>query len=56
MTERGRRVRAHAALVEAYNRRVEALYRRFYLAPLPAPPPPVVKADLGPAEGIFPTP
>lgn len=38
---RGRRRTAHDALVDAYNARVLRLYRRFYLAPLPAPDPPL---------------
>jgi hypothetical protein len=38
---RGRRRTAHDALVDAYNARVMHLYRRFYLAPLPAPAPPL---------------
>ena len=37
---RGRRRTAHNALVDAYNEQVEWLYRRFYVAPLPAPDPP----------------
>ena len=55
LTDRGRRVRAYAALVEAYNRRVEELYRRFYFAPVPAPRPPLLDSSGPPAEGIFPT-
>ena len=38
---RGRRRTAHDALVDAYNARVLRLYRRFYLAPVPAPDPPL---------------
>lgn len=38
---RGRRRVAHNALVDAYNGQVTRLYRRFYLAPMPAPEPPV---------------
>lgn len=37
---RGRRLVAHNALVDAYNEQVARLYRRFYLAPMPAPEPP----------------
>ncbi len=37
---RGRRRVAHNALVDAYNGQVARLYRRFYLAPMPAPDPP----------------
>jgi hypothetical protein len=55
MTERGRRSRVHAALVEAYNGRVERIYRRFYLAPVPAPRPPVVGLDPTRDEGKSPT-
>lgn len=39
--ERGRRTAAHRAFVDAYNRRMEALYRRFYWAPGDAPEPPL---------------
>lgn len=38
---RGRRVRTHDALVESYNEQLRYVYRRFYLAPLPAPHPPL---------------
>jgi hypothetical protein len=38
---RGQRARAHARLVEAYNDRILRIYRRFYLAPLPPPNPPL---------------
>jgi len=43
MSDRGRRARAYAALVDTYNRRVQVLYRRFYIAPLPAPRPPILE-------------
>ncbi len=56
VTERGRRARAYSALVEVYNRRVETLYRRFYLAPVPAPRPPLLQPELPRNEGNFPTP
>ena len=56
ITERGRRARAYSALVEAYNRRVERLYHRFYWAPLPTPRPPVVEPESFGGVGIFPTP
>jgi hypothetical protein len=55
LTDRGRRIRAYAALVEAYNRRVEELYRRFYFAPVPAPRPPLLDSSRSRTEGIFPT-
>lgn len=55
MSGRGRRARAYAALVDAYNRRVAVLYRRFYIAPLPAPAPPMLEALPSPEEGSFPT-
>jgi hypothetical protein len=35
------RTRAHEVLVETYNGRLRSLYRRFYLAPAPAPTPPL---------------
>ena len=38
---RGRRAAAHKALVDTYNEQLSSIYRRFYLAPLPAPDPPV---------------
>lgn len=38
---RGQRARAQARLVEAYNDRIRRIYRRFYLAPVPAPDPPL---------------
>jgi hypothetical protein len=37
----GRRRTTHDALVDAYNEQVLRLYARFYLAPLPAPAPPL---------------
>ena len=43
LAARGRRARAYTMLVAAYNERVSYLYRRFYLAPLPAPEPPVIQ-------------
>jgi hypothetical protein len=43
------RTRAHDVLVETYNTRVRGLYRRFYLAPAPAPTPPF-RETLGPAR------
>ncbi len=39
---RARRTAAHRALVDAYNEQVTRLYRRFYLAPVPAPRPPTL--------------
>jgi hypothetical protein len=41
---RAQRTRAHDVMVDAYNRRVRSLYRRFYLAPAPAPTPPFREA------------
>ena len=38
---RGRRHAAHNALVDAYNAQVLRLFRRYYVAPLPAPDPPL---------------
>lgn len=55
LAERGRRAEAHAALVEAYDRRVRKAYRRFYLAPVPAPRPPILQPSLPVHEGILPT-
>lgn len=42
---RARRARAHDALVEVHNARLtEAYRRRYFVAPLPAPPPPLASA------------
>jgi len=38
---RGRRRAAHNALVDGYNEQIRWIYRRFYLAPVPAPEPPL---------------
>lgn len=44
---RAQRTQAHDVMVETYNGRVRGLYRRFYLAPTPAPTPPF-REVLGP--------
>ncbi len=41
LESRGRRRVAYNALVDAYNDEIVRLYTRFYLAPMPAPSPPV---------------
>jgi hypothetical protein len=38
---RGRRRAAYNALVDGYNEQIRWIYRRFYLAPLPAPETPL---------------
>jgi hypothetical protein len=45
LTLRAQRAQARAALVDAYNDRVRRLYRRFYLAPVRAPQPPLRSSE-----------